>query len=174
MLELISEATWKTWGVHLLCTINICLSSANNVRTQENHGGEQGRDGILYCVMCKACRLNGLNFRFENFTLPGDCCSKVPWINSDLPLHEVNTLNITIYILWTILKYMWCVFWCTHVKSIILFLSKTQNQCAVLSPKMPLPQSYFYHDLWFDWYCPFLDLQLFPDECLFFWDPLGW
>lgn len=49
-------------------------------------------------IMCKACRLNGLNFRFEKFTPPGDSRSKLLQINSDLPFNEINILDTTIYI----------------------------------------------------------------------------
>lgn len=116
------------------------------MHTYENHGGEQRRNSIFQCVMCKACRLNGLNFRFEKFTLPGDSCSKVPWINSDLPFHEVDILNTIRYIgiLWTRLKYIQCVFSVLHTCKINNnIFSNTHNQCVVLSPQMPLSWSYY-------------------------------
>lgn len=116
------------------------------MHTYENHGGERRRNGIFQRVMCKACRLNGLNFRFEKFTLPGDSCSKLPGINSDLPFHEVNILNTMryIWILWTRLKCAPCVFSVLHTREINhSIFTKIQNRHVVLSPKMPLPQSYF-------------------------------
>jgi len=77
------------------------------MHTYENHGGEQRMNGIFQCVMRKACRLKGLNFRFEKFTLPRESCSKVPRINSDLLFNAINILNTMkyIWILWTRLKY---------------------------------------------------------------------
>lgn len=169
---------WKTWGVCLLYTINICLSFPNNMHTYENHGGEQRRNSIFQCVMCKACRLNGLNFRFEKFNLPRDSCSKVPWLNSDLPFHEVSILNTVryIWILWTRLKYIQCLISVLHARKINHNVFRKYKISMLSSVPNVFVLVLFYHELWFDWFFPSLicSCSLTSVYSAAFWDPLGW
>lgn len=168
----------KTWGACLLCTINICLSFPNNMHTYENHGGEQRRNSIFQWVMRKACRLNGLNFRFEKFNLPWDSRSKVPQLNSDLPFHGVNTLNTTGYIwmLWTELKYTQCLISVLYASKINHNIFQKYKISTLSSAPNVFVSVLFYHELWFNWFLPALicSCSLMSVYSAAFWDPLGW